>query len=87
MVKGGEGDVRHPWEEEKTGRKNSMGEKGRDSFKPEEEGFSGQSAIARKKFSREDAGYEGSEEVRKKKKREVQSHGRDSLEGDIDSNE
>lgn len=63
VAKGGEGNVRRPWEEEKTGRENLREKKERDSFKLEEEELSGQSAITRKKFSREDAGDEGSEEA------------------------
>ena len=63
MVKGGERNVRRPWEEEKTGRKNPQEKGERNSFNPEEEELSGQSRITQKMFSREDTGDEGSEEV------------------------
>ena len=63
MVKGGEGNVRRPWEEEKTGRKNPQEKGERNSLKPEEEELSGQSRITQKILSREDTGDEGSEEA------------------------
>ena len=63
MVKGGEGNVRRPWEEEKTGRENPQEKGERNSLKPEEEELSGQSRITQKILSREDTGDEGSEET------------------------
>lgn len=63
VVKGGEGNVRRPWEEEKTGRKNPQEKGERNSLKPEEEELSGQSRITQKILSREDTGDEGSEEA------------------------
>lgn len=63
VVKGGEGNVRRPWEEEKTGRKNPQEKGERNSLKSEEEELSGQSRITQKILSREDTGDEGSEEA------------------------
>ena len=63
VVKGGEGNVRRPWEEEKTGRENPQEKGERNSLKPEEEELSGQSRITQKILSREDTGDEGSEEA------------------------
>lgn len=63
MAKGGEGNVRRPWEEEKTGRENPQ-EKGEGNLlKSEEKELSEQSRTMRKMFSREDTGDEGSEKA------------------------
>lgn len=64
VAKGGEGNVRHPREEDKAGREKLQEEYNGTPLEPDEEEVSGQRRFSQEKFTPEDAGREGSEETR-----------------------